>query len=582
MPKVLLIGWDGAGWDRVHPLMDSGAMPNLAGMVDKGSMGDTGVLTPLCSPLLWTSVATGLNADRHGVLDQVEPDPVTAGVRPLTRASVQAIPVWDLLAREGLRCQVIGWPATHPASGPATCVSDGFAFGLPDTVRPQSLEPRLLPLRFKPNEWTGDELALFVPELTRIDQDKDKRLAKLAVILAEAVSVHAAATTLLETDEWDFAAVWFGVLGRAAEIFPDETVDEVYKDVISGIYRFLDLFLGRLLSLAGPETIVMLVSDRTAGASEWRDSVGRGARGMLCATGPGIEADKLTFGTGLLDVTPTILSLFGFSPVPEMPGRAIVEITHRPPARALRTPVQLPKPEPDFADAIELEDFGYTDSIAASWRAEADAARRRRDLHLARVLMSQNRSEEAIPLLQRLSAETPDAIDIRLFLGHALFQHGRIDECRSICETLVAECPDSPYASVGRAHLALAEGAYAEAVRHLAAGRGSWGMIATLDAVVGEAYLRMARYQEAAAAFRSAVATDPDLAAAHEGLARALLAIGNHEEAAESALDAIRLRYDQPGAHETLARALRALGRKKEAAEATRASEMLRGRQSVA
>ena len=30
MPKVLLIGWDGAGWNQIHPVLDSGAMPNLS------------------------------------------------------------------------------------------------------------------------------------------------------------------------------------------------------------------------------------------------------------------------------------------------------------------------------------------------------------------------------------------------------------------------------------------------------------------------------------------------------------------------------------------------------------------------
>lgn len=274
MPKVLLIGWDGAGWNQIHPLLDSGAMPNLARMVENGVMGDLATLTPLCSPLLWTSIATGAFADRHGVLDTVEPDPVTGGIRPITRASLGAPQIWDLLAREGLKCQSIGWPVTHPAKGPATCVSatlvsatlvsDGFAHGVPDSIYPQALESTILPLRFKPQEWTGDELHLFVPEMGRIDQDKDKRLAQLAVILAESVSAHAAATTLLESEAWDFSAVWFGAVGRACELLVSGA-DEIYKDVVTGVYRFLDLFLGRLLDLAGPEAVVMLVSDRTAG-----------------------------------------------------------------------------------------------------------------------------------------------------------------------------------------------------------------------------------------------------------------------------------------------------------------------------
>jgi predicted AlkP superfamily phosphohydrolase/phosphomutase len=208
MPKVLLVGWDGAGWTGIHPLLDAGEMPNLARIVDNGVMGDLAPLTPLCPPLLWTSIATGQFADRHGIFDTVEPDPVTGGVRPVTRASLASPQLWDILAGENLRCQVTGWPVTHPAAGPATCVSDGFVHGAQRCVHPPAIEAMITPLRFEPREWTGNDLSLFVPELARIDQDKDKRLAQLAVILAHAIGTHAAATALMEMDDWDFAAVW--------------------------------------------------------------------------------------------------------------------------------------------------------------------------------------------------------------------------------------------------------------------------------------------------------------------------------------------------------------------------------------
>lgn len=67
---------------------------------------------------------------------------------------------------------------------------------MPGSISPEALEDKLTSVRFSPQEWTGEELRLFVPEFSRIDQDTDKRLAQLAVILAEAASVQAAATFL--------------------------------------------------------------------------------------------------------------------------------------------------------------------------------------------------------------------------------------------------------------------------------------------------------------------------------------------------------------------------------------------------
>ncbi len=31
--KVLLVGWDGADWKVIHPLLDAGKMPNLAALI---------------------------------------------------------------------------------------------------------------------------------------------------------------------------------------------------------------------------------------------------------------------------------------------------------------------------------------------------------------------------------------------------------------------------------------------------------------------------------------------------------------------------------------------------------------------
>jgi hypothetical protein len=580
MPEVLLIGWDGAGWSQINPLLDSGATPNLARLVESGVMGHLATLAPLCSPLLWTSVATGQFADRHGILDWAEPDPRTGGIRPVTRASLRASPIWDILAGEGLQCGVIGWPVTHPAAPPATCVSDGFAHGVPQSIYPPALESTILPLRFEPQEWTGDELQLFVPDLDSIDQDKDKRLARLAVLLAEAVSVHAAATTLLESGECDFSAVWFGAVGQACALFPDGT-DEVYKEVVSGVYRFLDLLLGRLLSLAGSEAIVMLVSDRAASEAEWSVSTGCGPRGMLCSAGPGIQQDELIFGPGLLDIAPTILGLFGFAPVTGMAGRPIGEICATPPSRTVENIVCAPAPAPssptDVGDELlELQKLGYADSVADVMRPKAEAASRRRDFNLGRVLLAQGRAEEAVLLFEKLAEHDPEAFDVRIYLGHAYFQAARYRECRRICESILEEYPDSPFASLARAHLAIAEGDYRTAAIELDSGRG--GMTAALNAAIGEAYLRIKKWTEAAAAFRSAILTDAGMATAHQGLAEALLAGRRYNQAAEAALDAIRLRYDLVAAHYILGRALSGMGLKKEASDAFAAGERLRSR----
>jgi cytochrome c-type biogenesis protein CcmH/NrfG len=535
-------------------------MPATAGIVENGVMGELASVPVLCSALLWSTAATGQGADRHGVLDSFEPDPRTGGVRPVTRASLRAVPVWDILAHEGLCCQTVGWPATHPAGPPAISVSDGFAHGVPHSIYPETLESTLGPLRFRPQEWTGDDLRLFVPGFERIDQDNDTRLARLAGILAEAAGIHAAATTLLERGDWDFTAVRFPTLAQAREIFPAGT-DEVYRDVVSGIHRYLDLFLARLRHLAGPDAMVILVSECSPRA-----------RGILCAAGKGIAADELTFGASLTDLAPTILGLFDFAPAPGMAGTAIRDICPGVPARRVNAANCVPPPAPVTPPEIErdlreLAELGYRDRIAADLLAEAEQGRKRREFNLARVLLAQARAAEAVTPLEKLAAEEPGNCELRLYLGHAYFQSGRVAECRRLCEALLADWPDSPLGPLARAHLAMAEGKYREARAHLEEGREAYGVMAALDAAIGEVYLHIGNWRDAAEAFRSAIAGDSTIPAAHQGLAQALFEQQLYQESAEAALDAIGLRYDAPAPHRILGRSLRALGRE-EAAEA--------------
>ena len=91
--KVLVIGWDAADWKIINPLMDAGLMPTLNKFVNEGVIGNLATLDPPLSPILWTSIATGKLADKHGILGFVEPNPDKQGVRPVldTSRKVKAI-----------------------------------------------------------------------------------------------------------------------------------------------------------------------------------------------------------------------------------------------------------------------------------------------------------------------------------------------------------------------------------------------------------------------------------------------------------------------------------------------------------
>lgn len=96
--KVLLIGWDAADWKVIHPLMDAGKMPALKHLVETGSSGNLASLDPPMSPIMWTSIATGMTADKHGVLGFTQPRADGKGVQPVLASSRKVKALWNIHA----------------------------------------------------------------------------------------------------------------------------------------------------------------------------------------------------------------------------------------------------------------------------------------------------------------------------------------------------------------------------------------------------------------------------------------------------------------------------------------------------
>ncbi len=113
--RLLLVGWDAADWQVIHPLLDAGRMPNLRRLVEGGVMGSLHSLQPMLSPILWTSIATGKRAYDHGVRGFIEPLPDRSGVRPVGTRTRRCKALWNLVSQAGRSSVVCAWQASDPA-----------------------------------------------------------------------------------------------------------------------------------------------------------------------------------------------------------------------------------------------------------------------------------------------------------------------------------------------------------------------------------------------------------------------------------------------------------------------------------
>ena len=112
--RVIFIGLDGADFRLLEPFTADGTMPQLAKILERA---ETRVLLtqhPPLSPLVWTSMMTGVSPLEHRILDFTRFHPQTRKQEPIT-SDERAVPaIWNMAHSRGKRVGVFGMWATYP------------------------------------------------------------------------------------------------------------------------------------------------------------------------------------------------------------------------------------------------------------------------------------------------------------------------------------------------------------------------------------------------------------------------------------------------------------------------------------
>ena len=323
--RVCLLGWDAADWKMIDPLLEQGQMPNLQKLIDNGVMGNVASLSPMLSPILWTSIATGKWADKHQILGFCEPDKDSGKIRPVTSTSRKCKAIWNILSENDKHAGVVNWFASHPAEKiNGFVVTDRYPHPVgppnkewppvPNSVHPTDQLEEACKLRVHPAMTAPQQVLPFIPKLKELIEEAEaqakidanakndncqktlpanespegdttnvcskddsgpskyhEKLGELRTLLAQCASVQAVATYMMQAEEWDFLGVYFDAIDRFAHAFMEfhppkmEHVSDrefdLFQEVMNGIYRFHDMMLGRMMQLAGEDTTFIILSD---------------------------------------------------------------------------------------------------------------------------------------------------------------------------------------------------------------------------------------------------------------------------------------------------------------------------------
>ena len=595
--KVLLIGWDGADWEHINPLLEAGLMPTLNGLINQGTMGNLATLQPVLSPMLWNSVATCKFADKHGIHGFVEPDHDNGGSRPFSSLSRNTKALWNILSQSGLRSNVINWWASHPAEKINGCIVSNLFNGVsldpktgwtitPGTIHPSEKAKDYARFKVLPSELTQEHILPFIPNAANIDQSKDRRLFMFSKTFAEMMTTHSVATAVMESEPWEFMAIYYTGIDHFCHGFMQyhppqmpNTRDEdfeMYKDVIKGAYQFHDMMLERLLQLAGDDTTVILCSDHGFQSGSFRPggtprepagpAIWHRQYGIVVMKGEGIKQDERIYGASLIDIGPTILNLFGLPIGDDMDGRPLVEAFENPSEiELIPTWDEVDGPHGMHSgdesmggkQAEELlQQFvalGYVDDQGGNKEKQFDSADIEGKYNLARCLMWQNRNEEARPLLEEILARSPWEDRFIIQLADCYLRAGYLRQSQTLLEAAF----DLEQTVVSQAVLLYAKvmlrlGEMETGMRYLKMAATRTPRFPGLHVQIGDVFAKRGKWEQAQTAYGKAIKLHPEFALGHQGLSNVYVRQGKNQEAVDAALSAVGLLHRLPAAHMNL------------------------------
>ena len=354
---LLVLGLDGLDMELVGPMMERGELPNLARLAG-GSRGSVEPLKPLLSPLLWTTMVTGVGPETHHILDFLERGPQGKLV-PVTSTSRRAPALWNMLSAAGRSVAVIGWWATFPAAPVRGVVlSDRVSAQLygkgaeslrrPGLIFPASRARELEAALVNDTEISDRDVLRLVhlppaeiAERRRRDAPDDP-IVLLVRLLASTATYFNLAEQLQRSDRPDVMLLYVEGTDTIGHLFApyhpprspwiEPAAFARYRDAVATYYRDVDERIGKLVA-ARPEATVVVCSDhgflwgadrpreasRTSEATVawWHRDVA-----VFWVSGPGARRDGR--GTGkLYDVAPTLLRLAGLPAGDAMPGQPL-------------------------------------------------------------------------------------------------------------------------------------------------------------------------------------------------------------------------------------------------------------------
>lgn len=570
--KVILIGLDGADWNILDPLFESGRLPHLARLARTGVRGRLHSITPMLSPVIWTSMATGVLPGRHGIIDFLATTGRDGERVPVTSTLRKAKAIWNILSENGLSVGVAGWWASFPAEKVnGFIVSDRVAYqlfgvgagreqGSEGKVYPPELAGLVASLTVAPETIGVAEVARYVripADTSSLPADQNKLIDDLKTLLAAGDTYAAISLALRERYHPDFQAIYLEGTDTVAHLFmryappalPGVTPREsqLFGRAVDEYYRHADEIVGRLVEAAGPDTAVIVCSDhgfRTGDNRPLTDSrIGYGQAadwhrkyGVVILNGAPFRSRHELSEASVLDITPTVLALLGLPVAEDMDGRPILEafqprfleehaIRYVPtyetgPVATAAAGEGKSSGEPNREGRpVSLDPAGDRDlkeklqSLGYLQQNTANSHNNR-----GMLLLNQGKYDAAITEFEQAVRSSEDLKIARINIARALFKKRDFPGATKALEEFLIQQPRSKEAENLLGNVAMEQRQYAQAESRFRKALQYEPNFTDARNSLGILFTKLGKTEEAMKAFQEVIAIDPEYAEAHNNI----------------------------------------------------------------
>jgi tetratricopeptide (TPR) repeat protein len=600
---VIFLGLDGADWELLDGYMKAGSMPQLAALVKEGVSGVLESIHPPLSPLVWTTMMTGLSPLDHGILDFTRFNPATGRKEPITSDERREPAIWNMASLAGRRVAVFGLWATYPAEHvDGTLVSDRlFTFLFdeasppPGVVYPADRERWARDVLSRVQREVGlDQLREYLPWLGRDEYLRHEKtddpyahpVSALLRILVETRVYDELGAESIRRDKPDLAIVYLqgtDTIGHAfAPYAPprqagvSEEDYERYHEVPERYFRYIDGLVGEYRRLAEASgAVLMLASDHgfTWGegrptqlssfanptAAKWHRQ-----QGIYLVWGPGIAPASGTRPKGgVAQVCTTLLSLLGLPAGERLAGPPLAGIP-APQGAPLdyhaRYQPAAPAAGSARADAEALDKLKALGYVGAGEPAKAPAGVQSTRTagsynNEGLLLMNEGQKDRAIAAYEKALSIDPDLASALWNESDLLFAKGEdLDRSDALLLRAFARgLPEGTKFLVGRAIGYQRSGRLERARKLVSEARQSRPDEPELWLFSGRYEVEGGNCRAAVADFEKAASLAPDNAGAFASLGVARLCVGDRAGAREAFRRSLSLDPGQPRVKQYLA-----------------------------